>query len=72
MLRIYPEVPEAFADGVAWIGCSQKPDIDALMNRVHFQLTKKHLTATRNEPEEQHAAIVQAVRGKNVLLCIDE
>ena len=72
MLRNYPEVPEAFADGVAWIGCSQKPDIDALQRRMYFQLTNKDLTSTRNEPEKQYATIVQAVRGKNVLLCVDE
>jgi len=56
---------------IIWLPLGQTPVISKLQNLCHMQCTGKELTAELSS-EEKMEALQQAMKGKRVLLCLDD
>jgi hypothetical protein len=46
-------VLQNFSDGIAWICLSQQPSLSTLLQRLHFQITQKHMPKGRQQATER-------------------
>eukprot|EP01052_Picozoa_sp_SAG31_P018376 SAG31_NODE_1298_length_8922_cov_18.816956_8_plen_86_part_00 len=60
-----------FFDILVWLPLGQTPMIVKLQNLCHMQCTGKELSADLSS-EERQQALQQAMKGKRVLLCLDD
>ena len=52
---------------------NQQPNLLALQQRCHFQLTGGHIPKTRQSSvEEQHACLAESLMSKAVLVVLDD
>ena len=60
-----------YFDAIVWLPLGQTPVIPKLQNLCHMQSTGKELSAELSS-EEKKEALLQAMKGKRVLLCLDD
>jgi tetratricopeptide (TPR) repeat protein len=58
-------------DAIVWLPLGQTPVISKLQNLCHMQCTGKELSPELSSEEKQEA-LQQAMKGKRVLLCLDD
>jgi hypothetical protein len=58
---------------MAWIGLSQRPKIERLQRRLHFQLTGQHMPKDKEDSSKEQLQYLQNIfEKKNILVIIDD